>query len=163
MKKELTELKEIVKSSSLGNCSSGDEIQYNSQYISNEKLIPSEDLFVLKGSLNGVRATVLKDDGCSTNLVSKRFVDRNRQLFKLKKAEVPIMHSKEDSEEMATEIVLNGTLKIGFHTYTSNWVVGDSRYDVLLGMPWHVATDPKIDYVNHKIVVGNESISTSHA
>ena len=43
----------------------------------------------------------------------------------MRKEEVSILHSKEDSKEMATEIVLNGTITLGAHTYTSNWVIGD--------------------------------------
>lgn len=37
-------------------------------------------------------------------------------------------------------------LKIGNHTYTSNWTFANSSYDVLLGMLIHVSNDSVIDY-----------------
>ena len=43
--------------------------------------IPVAPLLVLKGKLNGVSARVLKDDGCSTNVISRRFFGLHRQGF----------------------------------------------------------------------------------
>ena len=34
--------------------------------------------------------------------------------------------------------------------------MGSSRYDVLLGMPWHVANNPEIDYTNRVVKVGSD-------
>ena len=133
-------------------------ISTNSQCIHKSDPIPVDDLFVLKGKLNGLDVQVLKDDGCNTNLVSKKFVEKNRNCFNIKKKKIPIHHSKKGSDEMACEYIANGTLMIGSHTYTSNWVVGDSRYDILLGMPWHVANNPEIDYVNRAINLEDKSI-----
>lgn len=60
--------------------------------------------------------------------------------------------------ENASELIFNGTLKLGTHEYTSNWVVANARYDVLLGMPWHAAHNPNIDYVNRTVKIGTDVI-----
>lgn len=121
--------------------------------------IPVEPLLVFYGLLNGVSARILKDDGCSTNVISRRFFGLHRQRFHVRKAKIVINHSNEDSSETASQLVLNGTLKIGSHTYTSNWVVANCRYDVLLGMPWHVAHNPNVDYVKRVVKIGSDVIS----
>lgn len=40
---------------------------------SSRELIPAEELIVLEGALCGKQVTVLKDDGCNTNIISKEF------------------------------------------------------------------------------------------
>ena len=50
--------------------------------------------------------------------------------------------------------MLKGTLRLGAHAYTSNWIVANCRYDVLLGMPWHVAHNPSINYEQRIVKVG---------
>lgn len=57
-------------------------------YILTDKSVPVSRLFVLDGSLNGLSVRLLKDNGCSTSLMSKRFVDQNPGLFKKKECQV---------------------------------------------------------------------------
>ena len=71
---------------------------------------------------------------------------------------VVVNHSNEGTSENASRFVLNGTLRIGSHTYTLNWVVANCRYDVLLGMPLHVAHNPQIDFVKRNVTVGCDVI-----
>ncbi len=101
---------------------------------------------VLEGSLNGKRVRVLKDDGCNTNVVSREFLKNNSELFEVFQRHVELMHSEDNTVETASEVLLGAELRIGTHVYSSNWVVESCRYDVLLGMPWHVANNPKIEY-----------------
>lgn len=56
-----------------------------------------------------------------------------------------INHSSRDVTVQTNEIVLDTEIQIGDHKYKSNWIVADCRYDVLLGMPWHVDCSSKID------------------
>lgn len=121
--------------------------------------IPVDPLIVLDGKINGVKVRVLKDDGCNTNVVSKRLVKKFRHCFKVVDDDVLVQHSDKDSNERSSQVVLNGTLKIGNHTYTSNWVVANSRYDVLLGMPWPVAHKPTIQYDTGVVKVGDVSLN----
>lgn len=58
---------------------------------------------------------------------------------------VAIQNSPEGYDESYAMVVVTKTLKIGNHNYKSNWVVADSRCDVLLGIPRHVANNPKVD------------------
>ena len=135
-----------------------DAAQFNSQYTRESKEVPTKPLIVLEGTLNGREAKILKDDGCNTNLVSKEFLAKNRNLFRIANTRTSIQHSKKGLGERASEMILNGKLQIGSHIYNSNFLVGDCRYDVLLGMPWHVANNVKSDYPNHRVLVGKEYI-----
>ncbi len=101
--------------------------------------MPLETLIVLEGSLNGKRVRVLKEDGCNTNVVSGEFLKNKSESFKVLKRPVEVMHSEDNTLEKAS-----AELRFGTHVYTSNWVVARCRYDVLLGLPWHVANNPKI-------------------
>ena len=121
--------------------------------------IPVAPLMVLDGKLNGVSVRVLKDDGCNTNVISQRLLSRFRNRFQVMKSKTVVQHSRDGSREESSEVVINGTLRIESHTYTSNWVVADCRYDVLLGMPWHVANNPQIDYVKRVVKVHDGEFS----
>lgn len=92
----------------------------------------------MMGSVEGQQVTVLKDDGCNTNVIAKSFVDRHRDLVQTHKAVFTISHSNKRSIEKASEIVLNTEIQIGDHKYKSDWVVANCRCDIMLGMPWHV-------------------------
>lgn len=51
-------------------------------------------------------------------------------------------------------MVYDTEVQIGSHRYRSNWVIADCRYDVLLGMPWHVETNPGVSYDPKQLHVG---------
>lgn len=55
------------------------------------------------------------------------------------------------SSELSSKIILGETLKIGSHSYISNWLVANCRYYVLLGMAWHISMKLRIDYETQKI------------
>jgi len=116
---------------------------------------PMDPLVVLNGTLNGVRARVLKDDGCNTNVVSKEFFEKNIRHFQFVEEDIRICHSKKNADERSNRVIVDGILKIGKHKYRSNWIVADAQYDVLLGMPWHVAHNPKIDYEKKTVELKN--------
>ena len=114
-------------------------------YIPTDGSIPVEPLIVLNGWRHGRAVKVLKDDGCNTNVVSTQFLRNNRKLFKIAKVRSCLNHSQRDTSEEFEELIISGTFKLVTHVYTSNCVVASGRYDVLLGMPWHVAHTPRID------------------
>ena len=120
--------------------------------------IPVEDLIILDGLLEGKKVSVLKDDGCNTNVVSRDFFEKNRGLFKWRERDVEARHSKTDSVENSSEVILGGTLIVGKHSYKSNWLVSNCRYEVLLGMPWHVAHNPLIDYSQRTVKVNSDEL-----
>ncbi len=78
---------------------------------------------------------MLKDDCCNANVVSREFLKKNSELFEVVKRPVEVMHSNDNTEEKASEVIPGAELRIGTHVYTSNWVVASCRYDVLLGIP----------------------------
>lgn len=102
-----------------------------------ESVIPVDCLIVLKGSLAGISVKVLKDDGCNTNIISRQFATKHASAFNIQPTRVPIAHSKQTSSKIATKVVLDATVSIGKHDYSSNFFVADCRYDGLLGMPWN--------------------------
>ena len=120
--------------------------------------VPFDELIVVEGFMQGVKVIVLKDDGCNTNIISNEFFQKNIDLLKWKVCDIEVKHSNKESNEVATRIVLGATLHIGDHIYKSNWLVANCRYDVLLGMPWHVETKPKIDYEKKNFTVENSGI-----
>ena len=111
-------------------------IRSRDENIPTEEPIPAERLLVLSGIMNGLSVKVLKDDGC-TNVVSREFPAkyRSRNIFELCQENVTVQNSQKGTREEASEVILNGTLRLGAHTYNSNWIVDNCRYDVLLGMP----------------------------
>lgn len=44
-----------------------------------------ENLITIYGTVMGQQVTVLKDDGCNTNVISKSFVDRHRSIRNIRK------------------------------------------------------------------------------
>lgn len=52
----------------------------------------------------------------------------------------------------------NETLTIKLSTCTSNWMLADCRYNVLLGIPSHVANNPAVDYVIRVVQARDEDI-----
>lgn len=121
--------------------------------------LPVATLIVLDGSLNRVMVLLLKDDGCNTKIGSERLVEKYRMKFNIVKREVVIQQSKSGTYEDSSQLVVNGTLKIVDHLYLSNWVVSNSRQNLLLKMPWHVYLNPKIDYDNQIVKVGDVSLN----
>ena len=124
-----------------------------------DKNVPIDDLILLNGSLGGIRVKVLKDDGCNTNVVSQEFFRRNRKNFNWKGCNVEVSHSHKGSVENSSQVILGATLTIGKHSYKSNWLVASCRYDVLLGMPWHVAHNPYINYKSRTVKIGNDELN----
>lgn len=55
--------------------------------------VPIQDLNTLFGMMAGQQVTVLKDDGCNTNVVSPSFVNRNLHFLKMKESSAEINHS----------------------------------------------------------------------
>ncbi len=55
-------------------------------------------------------------------------------------------------------MIYNATVQIGEHFYTLNWAVANTRYDALLGMPWHKVYNPKIDYRKHSVHIEGMSV-----
>lgn len=115
--------------------------------------IPIEPLMTMKGTLNEIKATILKDDGCTTNVISQDFVTRNLGKIQVEPSTFEIYHSKKEVYEPAFGKVLQATVKIGQYSYTSNWVVASCNYDIILGMPWHRSCNPKVDYQNRELIV----------
>lgn len=97
--------------------------------------IPVAPSIVLDGSLIGAMVQKLKDDGSNTNILSVRLVKKYQKKFNFVKEKKVMQQLKSDSNEDSSPFVVNRTLRIGDHLYTSNWAAFNSRFDVLLGMP----------------------------
>lgn len=94
--------------------------------------MPIKELITLDGVIVGQQVVSLKDDGCNTNVLSKTFVDRNRQHLDIRKTTFLIQHYNKESNEQAPEVVIDAEIQIGSHFCRSNWIVAECRYDVLL-------------------------------
>lgn len=80
------------------------------------------------------------------NFVWKILLKKFRHFLKVVGDDGLVKDSYKESEERSSEIVLNGTLKIGSQTYTSNFVVSHPRYNVLMRMPSCASQNPAIQY-----------------
>lgn len=49
-------------------------------------------------------------------------------------------------------------MEIGEHTYTSNWVVANCRYDFLHGTPCHYKNNPTTDYARGTVTIDGKTI-----
>ena len=125
---------------------------------SESEIVPVERLIVLKGMIAGKEVRVLKDDGCNTNVLSSSFVRRFSHLLDVRECEIIVAHSKKKSQEVSNKVVVNAAIQIGSHAYSSNWAVVDTRYDVLLGTPWHTSELPSVDYEGPSVSVNGEEL-----
>lgn len=89
---------------------------------------------------------IQNDDGFNPNVVSCDFVRDPHKPFTIFKSSVSLMNSTKQSVGDSLEIIIEGTHCIGTYEYVSNWVLETCRYDVHLGMPWHVGKSPTIEY-----------------
>lgn len=116
---------------------------------------------MLEGVMEDQHVRVFKDDGCNINAISKEFVNKNRIRFKIISKRTNIKHSKKSSSETSDSMASNGTLQIRNRKYTSNWILTDLRYDVIIGMPWHRYCNPKTKYSLKKVKVECEILSNT--
>lgn len=125
------------------------------------RTVPIKPLIKLKGVPHGKQLAVLKDDGCNTNVISKSFVEANRHLLTLRHEPSLISHSDKDYTETSEEVVVDTEIELGTHSYRSNWIVANCRYDLILGMPWHEATNPSVDYVAKTVTIEGKALPSS--
>lgn len=92
--------------------------------------------------------------------MSLDFVNRNRHTLDVRPCNLSICHSNGTVEENVGEIVYNNSITIGGREYRSNWAVSNTRYDIILGMPWHKANKPIINYETRQVKVENEILPT---
>ncbi len=100
----------------------------------------------------------MKDDGASTNILSKRFYERNSHLFTIKKSNLRISHSSSEKEEKRCAMTDHAKIKIGEHEYTSRLVLANIRYDIILGMPWRKDVKPGVQYAPRTIHISRQMI-----
>lgn len=131
----------------------------SSKTYRNQQEVPFHPLLVFDGSIEGVDCRILKDDGASTNIISKSFYARNKDKFCTIESRVSLAHSSESTEEADCEMVEMVTLKIGGHAYQSRFLLANTRYDVILGTPWHKDVMPRACYDEQKVVIGDQVLN----
>ena len=115
---------------------------------------------VFEGRIGNIPGKILKDDGASTNIISKSFFNKNPQNFNLLPQVVDVCHSSQDANEQGCELVENAKIEIQDHRYDSNFVLADTRYDALLGTPWHHDVQPKPNYETGEVEIGKTVITS---
>lgn len=126
---------------SLGPCETSDE---------GKDALKVYPLFRLTGLLDGVHnLQILKDDGCNVNAISRTFFARHFADLQpySRGSSLEIRHSSTGISERAPFILRQLTLRLpSGHTYTADFAVGSTRYDAIIGMPWHVEEKARVDY-----------------
>lgn len=77
-------------------------------------------MITLFGTVAEEQVTILKDEGCNTNFMSKTFVNKKRHLLNVEKTFVEVNHSNSNSTEEAREMVINAETETGNHKYSYN-------------------------------------------
>lgn len=114
---------------------------------------------VLSGVFNDIPTRILKDDGCTSSVISREFAEVHRNKFAFCPILMDLCHSKQGSRGIATKMTASGTLGIGNQSYTADWIVADARYDVLLGISWNVDCNQKADYQARTVIVDGFEVS----
>eukprot|EP00171_Calliarthron_tuberculosum_P005616 IDg5616t1 len=127
---------------------------FKGKLTTNNQEVPYAPLMLFVGTINGIKCRILKDDAASTNIISRQFWQRHRHEFTTEKSEVAINHSTERAEDVDCDIVKASTIVIGDHSYQSRFIVSSTRYDVILGTPWHQDTNPQADYKKRTVKIG---------
>eukprot|EP00171_Calliarthron_tuberculosum_P008045 IDg8045t1 len=78
-------------------------------------LLPLSELMTIRVLIAGQQVTVLKDDGCNTNVISSEFYQRNKHLLTVDVTETCISHSKRGAVEISKHLVKNATLHLSQH------------------------------------------------
>lgn len=74
----------------------GDETIPNENLYTNKQSIPHQPLIVFDGLIQNIPAKILKDDGASTNIISKQFYTRTlRSSSRLKQALKSVIRTKD--------------------------------------------------------------------
>lgn len=99
---------------------------------------------------------ILKDDGCSTNIISSEFLDEKKPVLYLRKANICLNQCEKDSLEATSEKIVDTEISIVGQKYRSSWAVPNTLYDVLFRIPWHEEKNPNTGYTEKKVEVGQE-------
>lgn len=127
-------------------------------FYKNTQKVPWHPLLEFEGFINGIPCRILKDDGASSNFISKEFWNTHQAKLPSKSHNISISHSSQGHQENACKVVDTAQLTLKGHLYESKFVVANTRYDVILGTPWHNDVLPKTNYKNGTIQIGEEKI-----
>lgn len=78
-----------------------------------------EELVTLISTVARQKVTILKDDGCNTDDLSKDLVRRHRKFLKVKTVPMTIKQSNVQNTENSEEVVLDTEIEIRDHLYVS--------------------------------------------
>lgn len=112
--------------------------------------VPKKSLSLIRKTLCGQEVTVLKEDGCSTNVILKSYFKRHQHMLNVKESQNCISQFMKDVTEQLEHVAVQTSLEMGDQKYKSNWAVLSLRYDILLGMPWRQKNNPNVDYKKGK-------------
>lgn len=111
--------------------------------------------------IGDIPGKILKDGGASTNIISKTFFEQNPENFNLLPQSVEVCHSSQDADEQNCKLVENAKVQIHDHRHVSNFVLADTRYDAVLGTPWHRDVHPKTNYETGEVEIGKTVLTST--
>lgn len=129
------------------------------QLYENAQQVPYHPLIVFDGLVQSHPCTILKDDGASTNIISIEFYKKHKDSFIVEPTNVSLSHSSNESEELGCNMTNMVTVRIGEHEYKSRFILANTRYDVILGTPWHKDVQPLSNYTQNIVRIGHVLIN----
>ena len=145
-----------------------DEVVFeNNQLTQNTATHSNVSPIKVRATFDGHECCALLDSGASANFVSAAFVKKSGLSAE------PLQGDATSSDVFTVKLAngaaeqvskqVKGQLNIGGRAAEmSLTVVALDAYDVILGMPWFVANQPVIDWVNGDVSFDNITVSASH-
>lgn len=90
-------VKEVIRPTPTGSNRRVDIKNHNKRKVSDQ--VPVSTFFVLYGAVNTRQCTILKDNDCSTNVMSTGFVEQNRQSLNVRDCMNIIEHFNDGNRE----------------------------------------------------------------
>src|SRR6476646_2786516 len=109
-------------------------------------------LLKLKGTINGLPATLLVDSGASANFIDTAFVDQHKTHMPTTAGEARLISLADGSTHRSDQRLKDADLIVGTHQETQQFTVLPLKgQTAILGLPWLSKNDANIDWRKRRI------------
>ena len=118
-----------------------------------------QPLLEVHGKFMGHTALILLDHGATGDFLSTSFVKRKQIVTTAAPTQQLRLALKNSGSGIQSDMSVTGLVSLGQLSEERYFDIADlEHYDIILGMPWHVDHNPKVDYVKRIVQVYLENI-----